>query len=257
MGPDSSPSGPSHRWQRAIFRWGIWNVCYRAWINLHVGGWENVPAENPVIIIGNHIGALDPGVMISFYPGRDIVPLAKVEAFSQPILRFFVRHWGAIPVNRGEADMKALKAAFDVIEQGDILMLYAEGTRSKTGLIEGQEGTAYFPVKSNAIVVPVGIWGSRGFPNTWFHDLKRTEVFLRFGQPFKFKTDGRKLPRDHFRQMTDEAMYRIACLLPEEWRGVYSDLSKATTNFLDFDFHWAPVAEALPHTIRQFRPAQM
>jgi len=242
---------PNYRWRRAIFRWGIWNICYRAWINLHVEGWNNIPAENPVIIIGNHIAALDPGAMISFHPGRDIVPLAKIEAFSQPILRFFVRHWGAIPVNRGEADMKALKAALDVIEQGDILMLYAEGTRSKTGLIEGQEGTAYFALKSDAIVVPVAIWGSRGFPKTWFRDLKRTDVYLRFGRPFKFKSEGRKLPREQFRQMTDEAMYRIASLLPEEWRGVYSDLSKATTDFLDFNIQWTPVSQTLPRTITE------
>lgn len=235
-----------YRWRRQLFRWGIWNVAYRFWIKLHVEGWENVPADGPVLMMGNHIGVADPGVMISFYPDRDIVPMAKIEAYSQPVLRYFVRHWGAIPVNRGEADLKALKSALDLIQRGFVVMLYAEGTRSSTGLIQGQEGSAYLALKSDAVIVPVAIWGTRGFPKTWVRDFQRTHVYLRFGRPFKFKHTGGKLPREHFRAMTDEAMYRIASLLPAEWRGVYSDLSQATTEFLDFDITWRPVQQSLP-----------
>lgn len=246
MARDTAAPERLHGWRRKIFRWGIWNICYRFWIKLHVEGWENIPAENPVLMMGNHIAALDPGIMISFFPGRDIVPLAKIEAFATPVLRYFVRHWGAIPVNRGEADLKALKSALDQMQRGNIVMLYAEGTRSKDGLIQGQEGSAYIALKTDSIVVPVGIWGGRGFPATWVRDFSRTDVYIRFGRPFKFKHAGGKLPREHFRAMTDEAMYQIAKLLPEEWRGVYSDLTKASTEFLDFNIAWAPITERLP-----------
>ena len=238
MGEFASLTESLHDWRRAIFRWGIWNITYRFWIKLHVSGWENIPAENPVLLMGNHIAALDPGIMISFFPDRDIVPLAKTEAFEQPVLRYFVRHWGAIRVNRGEADLKALKLAFEYMKRGSIVMFYAEGTRSPNGLIEGQEGTAYMALKANAMVVPVAIWGSRGFPKTWIQQLKRTEVFIQFGKPFQFKHQGGKLPREQFRAMTDEAMYRIAELLPSELRGHYADVERATQKFLDFDFEW-------------------
>ncbi len=235
-----------YRWRREIFRWGIWQLLYRFWVKIDVDGWENIPADGPVVMMGNHISFLDPVIMISFYPDRDIVPLAKIEAFDQPIMRYFVGHWGAIPIDRGRAGLKSLKSALEHIHQGYVVMLYAEGTRSKTGLIEGQEGSAYLAIKTDAAVVPVAIWGSRDFPISWVRDLGRTHVHVRFGQPFRFKHEGDKLPREDFRAMTDEAMYRIAALLPEEWRGHYSDLSRATTEHLDFDITWTPVARRIP-----------
>lgn len=238
-----------HGWRRQWFRVGIWNAIYRFWVKMRVEGWDNIPADGPVIMMGNHISNLDPVVMISFYPDRDIVPLAKIEAFSRPVLRYFVGHWGAIPVHRGEGDMRAIKQALDHIQQGDIVMFYAEGTRSQTGLIQGQEGSVYFALKTNATVVPVAIWGSRDFPFTWWREFRRTTVNLRFGKPFRFKHTGRKLPRDHFRDMTDEAMYRISALLPEEWRGVYGDLSQATTRFLDFGVSWRQPRHRLPRRV--------
>jgi 1-acyl-sn-glycerol-3-phosphate acyltransferase len=236
----------SLEWRRRFMRYGIWNFLYTTWINMHVTGWENIPADGPVIMMGNHINMLDPVMMISFYPDRDIIPLAKLEAFNQPLLRYFVRHYGAIPVNRGEADMKALKSAFDYLAQGYVVMLYAEGHRSKTGLIQGQEGSAYLALKSNAIVVPVGVWGTEGFPVRWVGKLQKMDVHMSFGQPFRFKQPEGRLPRDQFRPMTDEAMYRIAGLIPEKWRGVYSDMSRASTNHLDFNVQWQPVRHILP-----------
>ncbi len=246
MAPSEGLGNRLDRWQRLIFRWGIWNICYRFWIRMHVAGWENIPAENPTLIMGNHIAALDPGIMISFFPDRDIVPLAKIESFDTPLMRYFVRHWGAIPVNRGEADVKALKSALEHMRNGYLVMLYAEGTRSRTGLIQGQEGSAYIAAKTGATVVPVGIWGSRDFPASWWREFRRTDVYLHFGRPFRFRVPKGKPARESFRAMTDEAMYRIAALLPEQWRGVYSDLSRATTDYLDFDITWTPVRQRIP-----------
>ncbi|MBN1428041.1 MAG: 1-acyl-sn-glycerol-3-phosphate acyltransferase [Anaerolineae bacterium] len=233
-------------WRRQVMRFGIWNVLYRFWIRMHVEGWENIPADGPVVMMGNHINAIDPVVMISFYPDRDIVPLAKIEAFDQPFIRYFVRHWGAIPVNRGEADLTALKTALEHLRAGQIVMLYAEGHRHKTGLQQGQEGSAYIALKTDATIVPVAIWGTQVFPFGWIKSVQRFHVYVRFGKPFRFKREGDKLPREHFRAMTDEAMYRIAGLLPPEWRGVYSDLSQATTEHLDLDVTWQPVAQRIP-----------
>jgi 1-acyl-sn-glycerol-3-phosphate acyltransferase len=218
----------NYTWRRRVFRCGIWNILYRFWIRLRVDGWENIPAAGPVIMMGNHISAMDPLVMISFYPDRDIVPLAKIESYSEPFIRYFVGHH---------------------INDGFVVMFYTEGTRSRTGLLEGQEGTAYLALKTEAIVVPVAIWGSRAFPGTWYKDFRRTEINIRFGEPFRFKHEGRRIPRDLMRPMTDEAMYRIAKMLPEDWRGVYSDLSKASTDLLDFNIDWEPVRKALPKRV--------
>lgn len=236
----------SYTWRRQWFRFGIWSFLNRLWFKMYVEGWENIPADGPLLLMGNHMGNLDPVIMISFFPDRDIVPMAKTEAWERFFLRFFVSHWGAIPVRRGEGDLAALKATLKLVQEGSIGMLYAEGTRSKTGLIQGQEGTAYIALKTDAVVVPVAIWGTRELLSCWFKEFRRLPVYMRFGPPFRFKHEGRKLPREHFREMTDEAMYRIAELLPEQWRGYYSDMSKATTEFLDFDITWEPVGQPLP-----------
>lgn len=237
-------------WRRRLFRWGAWNLLYRFWLRLHVEGWENIPAEGPVVMMGNHISFLDPVVMISFYPDRDIVPLAKIEAFDAPIMRYFVSHWGAIPVQRGEVDLKALKSALEHLRQGYVVMLYAEGTRSKTGLIKGQEGSAYIALKTDALVVPVAIWGTRDFPFSWWRQFRRTDIHVSFGRPFRFRTEGGKLPRDQFGAMTDQAMVQIAKLLPPEWRGVYSDISQPA-DLLDFDVQWEPVAKKIPRRVKE------
>jgi 1-acyl-sn-glycerol-3-phosphate acyltransferase len=239
----------NYDWRRRIFRFGIWAFLYRFWIKLRVDGWENIPATGPVIMMGNHISSMDPLVMISFYPDRDIVPLAKIESFSTPFIRYFVGHWGAIPVNRGEADTSAFKSAIKHIDNDHVVMFYTEGTRNRTGLIEGHEGTAYLALKTQATVVPVAIWGSREFPSTWTKDFRRTEISLRFGPPFRFRNEGRRIPRDLLRPMTDAAMYRIAELLPEDMRGVYSNLSEAQTDLLDFDLEWEPVRRSLPKRV--------
>jgi 1-acyl-sn-glycerol-3-phosphate acyltransferase len=236
-----------YRWRRQLFRWALWGILYRFWFKISVSGWDNIPAEGPVVMMVNHIHLFDPVLMISFYPDRDIVPIAKIESWSQPIIRYFVRHWGAIPVNRGEADMRALKAALEHIRRGDIVLLFAEGTRTKTGLIQGKEGSAYIAVKTDATVVPVALWGTTAFPEGWFGEFKRIPVHVSFGKPFRFRRESdERLPREHFRQMTDEAMYRIAGMLPEHLRGVYSDMSKATTELLDFEVAWRPPVRALP-----------
>jgi 1-acyl-sn-glycerol-3-phosphate acyltransferase len=240
----------SHTWQRQLMRFSVWNILYRFWININISGWENIPADGPVIMMGNHINMLDPVVMISFYPDRDIVPLAKIEAFDQPFMRYFVHHWGAIPVSRGDADLKALKQTLDTINQGKVAMFYAEGHRSKSGLIQGQEGSAYIALKTNAVVVPVAIWGTEGFPAGWLASLRRMRVQISFGRPFRFCQSNVRLPRELLRVMTDEAMYRIAELLPQQWRGVYSDHSRATTQFLDFDVTWKQVKQPIPQRSR-------
>jgi 1-acyl-sn-glycerol-3-phosphate acyltransferase len=236
-----------HRWRRVVFRWGLWNIVHRFWLNLQVDGWENIPREGPVIIMGNHISNIDPVVMISFWPGRDVVPIAKIEAFHMPFLRYFVGHWGAIPVKRGSGDMRSLKLALRHIIGGDVVMVYAEGTRSKTGLLKGESGVAYLATKTDALVVPAATWGGRDFPFTWWRSFRRTQVRTVFGPPFRFRYEGRRSPREHFQRMTDEAMYRIAALLPPGLRGVYADVADATTDFLDFDVTWQPPpAGALP-----------
>lgn len=196
-----------------------------------VEGLENIPPHGPAILMINHIAFVDPIVVMHVAP-RQIVPLAKVEVYDYPFVGIFPRMWGVIPVRREEFDRRAIQGALDVLRAGEIILVAPEATRSPQ-LQQGKEGVAYLASRSGAPIIPVAIEGTEGFPSLPF--LKRwrgPKVQVRFGRPFCFHASQERLPRDQLRQMTDEALYILAAMLPEHRRGVYADLSKATQETL-------------------------
>ena len=196
-----------------------------------VEGLENIPPTGPAILMINHIAFVDPFVVLHVAP-RQIVPLAKIEVYDYPFVGIFPRMWGVIPVRREEFDRRAIQGALDVLRAGEIILVAPEATRSPQ-LQQGKEGVAYLASRSGAPIIPIAIEGTEGFPSLPF--LKRwrgPKVHVRFGRPFCFHTSKERLQRDQLRQMTDEAMYLLAAMLPEHRRGVYADLSKATQETL-------------------------
>ena len=223
------------RWERKrrFLRFLIRVIGFNFLVHLErVEGMENVPAQGPAILMINHIALVDPIVVLHLLP-RNIVPLAKVEVYEYPLVGIFPRLWGVIPVRREEVDRRAIQGALDVLRAGEIILVAPEATRSPQ-LQQGKEGVAYLGVRSGAPVIPVAIEGSEGFPTLPF--LKRWRgpgVQVRFGQPFRFRVDDERQARRQLHQMTEEAMYRLAAMLPEQRRGVYADLSRATRDTLD------------------------
>ena len=166
---------------------------------------------------------------------RDITGFAKDETWDNPVMGYLFDLWGAIPIKRGEADTTALRQAFRVLKDGKILAVAPEGTRSGDGrLLQGKPGTALIALKSKAPVLPVGFWGNEQFKEN-LPRLQRTEFRIKVGEPFILHDNGEKVTSDVRRKMTDEIMYQIAALLPEVYRGVYTDLDAATTNYLRFE----------------------
>jgi 1-acyl-sn-glycerol-3-phosphate acyltransferase len=215
----------TQRWKwnkRAHLRW-LWNAglrfAYWAFMRLEVKGLENVPHSGPVIVMINHVNFFDPVVVLAAL-GRPITPMAKVEAFEEPFIRPLVVTYGAIPVHRGAVDTAAIRSATEVLSGGGMLLISPEGTRSPTGgLLKGQEGLAYLATRSNATVLPVGIVGT---PNLapMLKRLRRAHITFTIGPGFKMESDG-KPTRVKLHQLTEDAMYRLAVLLPESMRGVY------------------------------------
>jgi 1-acyl-sn-glycerol-3-phosphate acyltransferase len=171
---------------------------------------------------------------------REVVGMSKVENYRNWLLGFFFKLYGTFPVNRGEVDRKALRTALQVLKESKVLMAAPEGTRSKTNTLQkGKDGLSYIAVKSGAAIVPLAIWGQERF---WkqLARLRRTRVRVVFGKPFVFDPGEGKLTREQLSQMTHEMMYRMAVLLPEEYRGYYSDLSQATEEYVrPYDRRWA------------------
>ena len=199
----------------------------------HIEGREHIPTDGPVIFVMNHIAAIDPFVVVGAVTSCYIVPMSKIENYRHPIIGLMARSWGVYPVRRGEVDRQALDSTLAVLAQNRPVLIAPEGTR-QPALSEAKDGMTFVAVKSNAIIVPVGLDGTHQFPGS-LKRLRRTPVTVRFGRAFRLHTQGRaRIPRDEMRQMTRETMYQLAVLLPEHRRGAYSDLDRMTTEFLEF-----------------------
>ncbi|HSB65202.1 MAG TPA: lysophospholipid acyltransferase family protein [Anaerolineales bacterium] len=232
-----SSSGYDHgRWEtrRRVLRFLIRNIGFRMLAKVdRVEGVENVPAQGPAIMMINHINFIDPFAVINALP-RNIVPMAKVEVYNYPIVGIFPRIYGVIPVQREEFDRRAIQGAMEVLRAGEIILVAPEAHRGPQ-LREGKEGVAYLATRANAPIVPVAIDGTIGFPTLFFLPRWREPgAMIKFGKPFRFKTFGQRAGRDMLRQMTDEAMYILAGMLPEYRRGVYADLSQATQETIEW-----------------------
>jgi 1-acyl-sn-glycerol-3-phosphate acyltransferase len=200
-------------------------------LDYEVEGLENLPQEGPVITAQNHMVFVDTVVAAAFID-REIVGMSKVENYRNPFVALLFRLYGTFPVRRGEVDRTALRASLRVLKEGKVLMAAPEGTRSKTNTLQkGKDGLSYIAIKAGAPVVPIAIWGQEKF---WqqIRKLRRTKVRMVVAKPFIFDPGEGKLTREQLSQMTHEMMYRLAALLPSEYRGYYSDLSDGTQEYL-------------------------
>lgn len=192
---------------------------------------DKIPPRGPLIIYSNHTGSIEvPVLYAQIYP-RPATGWAKIESWDNWFLHWIFNLWGAIPIRRGEADMAALKKALEMLKKGYIFGIAPEGTRNKTGkLIRAHPGAVMLALMSGAPLLPVANWGGENFsPN--LKRIKRTDFHIRVGEPFKIDTNGARVTSDVRQEIVDEMMYRLAALLPEEYRGEYSDLEKASGEY--------------------------
>jgi 1-acyl-sn-glycerol-3-phosphate acyltransferase len=121
----------------------------------------------------------------------------------------------------------ALKKAMAALEEERVLLMAPEGTRGGDWrLIKARDGVAYVALKASVPILPVAISGSERF---WkeLARLHRTKTKIVVGEPFFLVPKEERVTREELSEMTTEAMYRLAALLPPEYRGVYSDLQVA------------------------------
>jgi len=213
---------------KVIIRFLMWLL-----LRMEVVGLEKIPTESAAILAISHTNFLDPVLVFATCP-RSVEALSKMENLRLFFFGPLIKMYGAIFVRRGEVDRKALAAAVDVLNQGNLLIVAPEGTRSGVGRLQkGRGGLAYIAARAGVVIIPVGIVGVEGF---WKNlpGLRRTSVRMVFGQPFRFVAGGKELNRQVLTEMTTEAMYQLAAILPPARRGLYADLENATQNWLDF-----------------------
>ena len=204
-----------------LLDWTLTHIYVR---KFEVVGKENVPLEGPLILASNHLNNADPPMVALAVPRRPTF-MAKQEMIKWPIIGPAFRIYGAFPVRRGEADLSALRTATEIVNSGAMLVMFPEGTRSRTGgLTKGHPGTALVALRTGAPVLPVAITGSEGLTWPWIFlrpwSVKHIKVTI--GQPFRLPPVER-VNSEATAAATDVIMRRIAALLPERYRGVYAE----------------------------------
>lgn len=195
---------------------------------------HKVPMKGPLIVISNHTGQIEVPMLFAHLQPRPVTGWAKIESWDNLLLRWVFDLWGAIPVRRGEADMKALKQALRALEQGAIFGLAPEGTRNKNGkLLRAMPGAVIVALHSDAPILPIAHWGGETYLKN-LRRFRRTDFHIRVGEPFKIDTAGVKVNAEVRQQIVDEMMAQLAALLPEEYRGEYSNLSKSAKKYIKY-----------------------
>jgi 1-acyl-sn-glycerol-3-phosphate acyltransferase len=150
-------------------------------------GVKNVPREGALVLAPNHFSQLD-HFFAGVYLRRKVRFMAKSQLFGPPVLTYIFKHGGVFPVRRGHRDEEAFKTAYTLLDQGEMLLVYAEGGRSRSGRMGvPKPGIGRIALESGAPIVPVAIHGSeraRGWKR-----LRFPKVTVQFGEPMTFATE--------------------------------------------------------------------
>jgi 1-acyl-sn-glycerol-3-phosphate acyltransferase len=145
----------------------------------------HVPTDGPVIIAPNHFSFLD-HFFVAVYLRRKVHFMAKSQLFAGGPLQFIFTHGGVFPVRRGHQDNEAFVTAETVLARGDVVVMYAEAGRSRSGeLGKPRHGLGRLALESGATVVPTAIAGTEKARN--WKRLQFPKVTVQFGEPVQFE----------------------------------------------------------------------
>lgn len=201
-------------------------TVWRPWVE----GAENLPSSGPVIIVGNHLSVID-SFILPLMVERRISFLAKSDYFTGKgikgwLVKNFMLSVGQIPIDRsgGKASEASLNTGLSVLDRGDVLAMYPEGTRSPDArLYRGRTGVARLVLESGALVVPaVMIDTEKAMPiGAKFPRVRRIGTVI--GEPLDFsRFAGMSADRFVLRSVTDEIMLEIQRLSGQEYFDVYA-----------------------------------
>lgn len=186
---------------------------------LRMEGMSNVPRSGSVLVVGNHVGTVEPPLTGVHLPRLDVYYMAKSELFKNRIVGWLFQRNHTFPVVRDSADRGALRRALNILEQGHILLVYPEGTRSWDGSVgEPHAGAGFIARRSKALIVPVASWGSENVIPRGKWLPRRTDVFIRFGEGFRLPERGSNGRPVTNQEAANLMMSRVFELLPERVR---------------------------------------
>ena len=195
---------------------------------------NKVPSSGPLLLVMNHVNFLDVPVIITHLIPRPITGFVKKESWDHPITAFLFNLWGGIPIDRSMADFNAFMLAKNALNDGMIVAVAPEGTRTGDGrLIQGKPGLVLLASQCNVPIMSIAYYGHEGIKQN-FRRLKRTPMKIRVGKSFKVKFDGVQKSKQFMQDATDAVMLEVADLLPEKYHGAYANVSVDREKYLEY-----------------------
>ena len=220
-------------------------------MDIRISGWENLPPNGPLILVGNHFSWFEAPLMRVHLP-YNAIWLGARELQRNWLFRLLMRLFQAIPVWRGQVDRQALRQGLRVLESNGVLALMPEGginpelqdmvrrgipinhirgihSRKSAKLMRARSGAGYLALRSKARILSVAFLGLEQVIDSWKR-LRRPRVEMRIGHAFGPLTMARgvrgRARKQAMQDAVDNMMLEVAALLPPENRGDYEDASK-------------------------------
>ncbi len=205
------------------FFYGIVHTAVLFAGSLKISGTEHVPAYGPYIVVLNHMSKADPPLLMIALPHEKMRFFAAEKWQNHLVFSPLLKWGGAIYINRGEADRRAIREALEALKSGSVFGLAPEGTRSRLdALIRARDGAAFLATRAKVPILPVGIVNTDALGYNMAH-LRRTHMEVRFGKPFELPDLGRRPKGIELSAFTHYIMIHIAALLPQKYWGYYRD----------------------------------
>lgn len=190
--------------------WLVWHIGFR----IRVIGRENLPKEGGFVLAPNHISAIDPVfVVIARFWGKRLLIMAKEEILQvNPVFTWMFRHVGVVGIERGRGDVNVVDELIGNVQKGQGLLIFPEGTRSKTGQVG--------KVKSGAFVIASAA-GVPMVPCRIIYEPGHMKVFCRVRVCF-----GTPIPAEELylgETKSASALRRNKALLTDAWQRLYDE----------------------------------
>ncbi len=178
-----------------VLAWFLSDVCFF----LKRKGAENIPAEGSAILVCNHIHMMDVAC-IARQCKRKVYFMAKKELFENKLMGWVFSKFGAFPISRGEADISGIRTAMKILKDGDLLVIFPEGTRNKKReeiLLPLQEGVAMLALRCKAAIIPSWVEGG-------YRPWKRCTLLTCAPMDLKRYEDIRKPTQEDMQSLTGD-----------------------------------------------------
>ena len=203
--------------------WCFFRALFRIYFRCRVYNPERVPETGPVILAANHASFIDPP-LVGAGLRRDINYLARESLFRFPGIGALLRSWNSVPVDREGGGAAGLKKILDRLLAGGAIILFPEGTRSRDGKLQpARSGIGLTAIKSDAVVVPVRVFGTYEAYGRRMRFPRPRRVTVKYGEPMRFealraeaKTCSKARLKEIYQQVSGEIMATIAKLEPCE-----------------------------------------